>query len=260
MLNCSTYLFGNYGGKYFQYPSDSTQEQLQRVSERFDSESQIAVFSENRLMYYAYMFRTGSRSSHSYFGICAIVNDVMTYNITSMFRLFEKACQEIALSNRILTIDDGGVLNIKSTDAASLQSEHNSVSDKIEELMSEGEQYFETIPVMRCSNSNNDFCTVPNSPENQNFRAAIRKHKLVYVVKSNVPMTPDFNGLALKIKDLNDQLRMLEANNEELKKKIKLMSWNKFLSHIAVPLIFLLIAVFVAAVYFIKYNLIQLNF
>lgn len=260
MLNCSTYLFGNYGGKYFQYPSDSTQELLQSVSGRFDSESQVAMFRDGRLMYYAYMFRTGSQLSHSYFGICTIVNDVITYNLPSIFRMFETVCRKIVLNNRILTIDEGGALTVKSTDAALMQAEHNIVSAYIKELLSEGERFFETIPVMSCSIPNEDCCIVPLSAGKQSFRSAIDKHKLVYVVKSNGLMTPDLNGLALIIKNLNNQLRMLEANNEELKKRIKLMSWNKILSHIAVPLIILLIAVFAVAVILYKDNLIQLNF
>ena len=224
-MNCSTYLFGNNEGNFFQYPrEDSIEKQLRCVSEHLGSEPQISVFRADRLMYYAYMVRTNSRVSSSYFGICAIVNNVMTYNLPSMFRMFEAIFREVVLNNRILTINDQGAPAVKSTDVDLLQQEHNSVSAHIMELLSEGERFFETIKVMDCSVQNDDYYDVHLSAGKQNLKTAIDNHKLVNVVKGSDPMNPYLNGLALKIRGLNDELRTLKANNKKLQNKIKRMS------------------------------------
>lgn len=260
MLNYSTYLFGDFGGNYFQYPCDYMHAQLQRISSRFDSESQIVVYREHSLMCYAYMLRTEPRISRSFVGICLVVNGLVTYKLSSMFRMFEASLKSIVLDNRILTVDEEGKICYKTTDVVSLQVEYSRVVEYVREMLSEGERFFVDIPVFDCSISTDDCCAVPLSAGERKIMDAINGHKFVYVMKNSGISAPDFNGLTLKISQLNNELKMSKALNEELQNTIKKMNYSKSLSHFSVALMILILAASAMAFYLVKNNLIQLNF
>ena len=150
---------------------DSLKTQLQTLAKEINSESQIAVYRELNLMYYAYMRRMAGREADSYMGICVLINGMATYNLSSMFRMFES----------VLAVNNAGAIHFLKITNRSLLSEHNRVSEIIKKSISEGENYFEEMPPINYSSYFDDYQVVLLTDGERKIRSKIEDNNIVYI-------------------------------------------------------------------------------
>lgn len=258
MINFSIYFFGNSPAGYFQFPLDSLHCRLQSLSSHFDAESQIATYREQNLMYYAYMRRVTARDS--YFGICLLINGMATYNFSSLFRMFESIIQDLAIEGKTLAITKDGTLEIVKPTSMSLRNEQNRISEILKHMISEGEKYFEEMPPINYASSTDDWHAVSVNDSEDKIRSTIEDNNTVYVIKNRGLCSPAFNGLALRIEQLNEELELQKTLTANLEKKLLQYKNNYTFAQIGKILTLLFATSALAVIYMIKNQLIQLNF
>lgn len=258
MINCSTYIFGTTSDGYFQYPMDSLKTQLQPLANNFKSESQIAVFREPNLMYYAYMRRVVEKDNNLYFGICISINSMATYNLSWLFRLFESAYQEIVIEGNVLTVNNEGLIHFLKIANSSLLYEHDLISKRIKSDISDGEKYFEAMPPVNYS-SYVGFQEASLSDGVQIIMGKITINNMVYVVKNDNIGTPAFNGLILKIQQLSEELKLQRTLSADRPQKSKQVKAQKFMASLSFLLLFLLVCLTIGFIYMYTHQLITLN-
>lgn len=260
MINCSTYLFGMTSDGYFQYPMDSLKTQLQILAKNFNSESQIAVYRESNLMYYAYMRRMAGREVDSYMGICVLINGMATYNLASLFRMFESVYQGVVIEGKVLTVNNAGATHFLKITNRSLLSEHNRVSEVIKKSISDGENYFEEMPPINYSSYIDDYQVVSLTDGERKIRSKIEDNNIVYIIKNRGISNSAFNGMTLKIKQLSEELELQQAMSAELSQKLRQVKNRDFMANLSLYLLILLACIVIVFIYMYKHQLITINF
>ncbi len=104
-MNTTTYIFGNLGTGYAQYPQDYTQNIFKNVNKKQSSPAQLVIHRSNNLMYYTY---TRHLERNEYIGFCFLLNSVMISDLNGLFELFENTITHLSVSGEILKINNLG--------------------------------------------------------------------------------------------------------------------------------------------------------
>lgn len=259
MINCSTYLFGMTSNGYFQYPMDFLKTRLQILAKNFNSESQIAVYRESNLMYYAYMRQVSWKEVDSYIGICVVVNGKATYNLASLFRMFESVYQGMVIEGKVLTVNNDGATHFLKIINSSLLSEYDRISEVIKKSIADGENYFEEMPPINYSYYIDDYQVVPLTDGALKIRSKIEDNNIVYVIKNNGINNSAFNGMTLKIKQLSEELELQRAMSAELSHKLRQVKNRNFIANLSLYLIIFLSCIVIVFIYMYMNQLITIN-
>lgn len=260
MVNSSTYFFGTTSDGYFQYPMDSLKMQLQILAKNINAESQIAVYREPNLMYYAYMRRIVDGKADTYIGVCVLINGMATYNIASLFRMFESVYQGMVIEGKVLTVNDAGATHFLKMTNRTLLSEHNRISEIIKKSISDGENYFEEMPPINYSSNIDDYQVLSLIDGERKIRSKIDENNIVYIVKNRSISNSAFNGMTLKIKQLSEELKLQRAVSADLSQKLKQVKNREFMANLSVYMFFLFVCIVIVFIYMYRHQLITINF
>lgn len=259
MINCSTYFFEGIKRGYYQYPLDSLSEQFKSYQDHFNCDSQIVVHRHPNLVYYTYMRKLLNDNGNGCFGISIVINGLETSSIKSLFRLFERVFQSIVSEGIILTIDASGNITPKEAQFASFAKHFDQISDNISSLINAGRSSFVPMMPVNYSASWDDYVCISLSEGDSTLKERLTQFNVLYITNNNETSSPELNGLAVRIKNLSEQLEYLKERNQELEKKLSghdsSTSWKSF----SFSLLAILVVLVLGLVYCINCGLLSLN-
>lgn len=111
-MNVSIYIFGEFTAGYSQYPSDYTTDIFQKFYKQSKAQTQLCIHRDGDIMYYAYIRKL---ADERYIGLCAVVNDLMLSNISSLFSLFERLISGMINRSELIMLDELGNISTNVT-------------------------------------------------------------------------------------------------------------------------------------------------
>lgn len=99
-MNCTTYLFGNFGSGFTQYPFDSTNDIFVKCYSLARHSQQMFVLRRSRQMFYVFIKHLDS--SKKYIGIGVVFSDMMLTSFDNVYKMFEDAVRVLAVEGEIL--------------------------------------------------------------------------------------------------------------------------------------------------------------
>lgn len=106
-MNLTTYIFGNLGSGYSQYPDDYTKTIFSNMQKGAKATTQICVHRENDVMYYGYIRQL---EDNDYLGICAVINGVAITHLDRLFETFETIISMMVRNGYLIHFGDNGEL------------------------------------------------------------------------------------------------------------------------------------------------------
>ena len=106
-MNCTVYLFGEFGLGYTQYPQDGAEDIFRHIASRAEAQTQIAIHRDGNLMYYVYLRRLDEGEGH-YIGYGFRVEGLLFRDLSPLFDLFGSTFENIVIADRLLTLNSRG--------------------------------------------------------------------------------------------------------------------------------------------------------
>jgi hypothetical protein len=106
-VNCTVYLFGEFGLGYTQYPQDGAEDIFRHGAAHSQAQTQIVIHRDGNLMYYAYIRKLDEGEGH-YNGYGFKVDGLMFRDLTPLFDLFGSTLENMVIADRLLSLNDRG--------------------------------------------------------------------------------------------------------------------------------------------------------
>ena len=112
-MNVNTYMFGNFGRGYEQYPQDQTRDVMVTFSNMLKKDVQFFIHRKGDIMYYVILQSLPTsffkrRSQRRYFGLGIIANGVAISNLPQLITAMKNAQENAPISGKLLTYDAKG--------------------------------------------------------------------------------------------------------------------------------------------------------
>lgn len=106
-MNCTVYLFGEFGLGYTQYPQDGAEDIFRHIASHAEAQTQIAIHRDGNLMYYVYLRRLDEGEGH-FIGYGFKVEGLLFRDLSPLFDLFGSTFENIVIADRLLTLNSRG--------------------------------------------------------------------------------------------------------------------------------------------------------
>lgn len=106
-MNLTTYIFGNLGNGYTQYPDDYARAIFANMHKEAKATTQIIVHRNNDVMYYAYIRQL---EENEHLGLCAAINGVAITRVNGLFDIFENIVGMMVRNGYLIHYGDNGEL------------------------------------------------------------------------------------------------------------------------------------------------------
>lgn len=106
-MNCTVYLFGEFGLGYTQYPQDGAEDIFRHIAAHAEAQTQIAIHRDGNLMYYVYLRRLDEGEGH-FIGYGFRVEGLLFRDLSPLFDLFGSTFENIVIADRLLTLNSRG--------------------------------------------------------------------------------------------------------------------------------------------------------
>ena len=203
---------------------------------------------------------SSSRTISNFLGLSIVINGWETNSIKSLFRLFERVFQEIVSDGRILTMDKEGSIILTDDYYSSCLKCFDQISDKINRYINVGSHTFSPMQPIIYSSTDADYDIVSLSEEGNTLKDRMGLFNILYVTKSDRTTSAEFNGLSVRIGNLNDQIAFLKEENEQLKKEISGNAPSDAWKTIAITAITITVVLLIVFLYGLSCGLISFNF
>lgn len=251
MINCSIYFFAKTDKGYSQYPNDFLSVEFKKYGENLYAESQLVVNKKEHLMYYTYLRQLPGNGNNSFFGISVVINSLATYNIKSMFKLFEVEVQEMVVDGDILDFDENGKLQVVVTDLGEHGNELDIVAKDIKEKVEDGSSSFVSMPPINYSIDPDSYKIVDLSEGSGVFQEYLSAYNTIIFPKNSGVNSTNFNGVSVKIQKLNEEIRLRDEKIEELEKKLREQNGHSsgWITYVLIAFLFVAIVAFVCIIF-----------
>ena len=226
-MNCSIYLFGNFGRGITLYPNDYVKDIFKEFISRVSAPTQLIIHRDGAIMNYGYIRKL---ENNHLFGICIQVNGQSLTTINKLFEVFEDITTNVVVRGDIIQLNRQGNLisNIVELTDKSEEVERivNYCQLELEKLSSD----CQTLPPIDYSTTDNDVSRFRDSDNNQDIVNSSVKNGYTFIYKAH-----DYDSLALSgyrtilsslnkeneanrraIKELNSQLSKLKRQKKQL--------------------------------------------
>ena len=106
-MNCTVYLFGEFGLGYTQYPQDGAEDIFRHGAALAETQTQIAIHRDGNRMYYAYLRKLDEGEGH-YLGMGLMVEGYMFRDVNPLFDIFGTQFENIVIADRLLSLNSRG--------------------------------------------------------------------------------------------------------------------------------------------------------
>ena len=125
-MNCSVYIFGDFGVGYTQYPEGYVQDIIYKFVEQSSAISQIVIHRDKNLMYYGYVRKLDV--PERYIGFCVLLNGVRLSHLANLFSVYEDAVADLVTHGEILCFNEHDQLSSFEGKLIDLQHEVERIS------------------------------------------------------------------------------------------------------------------------------------
>ena len=218
-MNHSTYLFGNFGAGYTQYPEDFTKELL-RSSVLDYGKTSISIYRDGDLMYYVYI-RKLYGDDKKYIGIAIIYNDGYIDNLQNLFTAFENCISNIVLKGEILELNDYGEIQAVATKLYYKKAEYEWICSMLDSEIKDRNFSFKRLPALNYAADRYSTCSLSESSSSSDVTEAIKNYSIIRVLKNSDYDSQALKGYSGKLRKLYDENQVLMQQNQDLSSTIK---------------------------------------
>ncbi|MBR5563402.1 MAG: hypothetical protein IKW11_04160 [Bacteroidales bacterium] len=223
-MNHSTYIFGELGSGYTQYPDDSTK-QLLSLGVNKNAQTSITLCRADSLIYYVYV--RNLKGIDKYLGLAVAFNSLYTPSIKALFSCFEECVSNIILSGDILEFNEEGDVVNKNTRLHNQKEAIDKIVRHIDLLIADSKLTFEALPPLNYSISALEQATLAESASVADIKNAILNSNVIRVYKNS-----DFDSIAIKgfssrLKKISAEKNLLEKANKELTEELSKVKKQK---------------------------------
>ena len=216
-MNHSTYIFGELGSGYTQYPNDSTK-QLLSLGVNKNAQTSITLCRAEKLMYCIYVRQL--QNPDSYLGIAVCFNGVYTPNINTLFSCFEECYSSIILSGDILEFNENGDVVNKNIRLYDCKEALDKITRHLDVLISESSLTFVELPPVNYAISALEQTTLSEAASAADVRKAITNSNIVRFLKNSDYDSIAIKGFSSKLKKLSAEKTSLETDNKALSEEL----------------------------------------
>lgn len=153
------------------------------------------------------------------FGICVVLNGVLTYKLIHLFKLFERKFEQLVTEGCLLCFDNDGRIKVDEHSWIFPDAICDDYNKQFNDSFSENYSHFEQLPPLNYS-TREESVTVCIADGDSSIRDAINAYNTVVVVKSPVSSSLTFNGYSVKLARLSNDLEQKNALIGELQEKM----------------------------------------
>lgn len=231
MLNCSVYIFGDFGHGHTQFPDDYARDiferfRCQEFHQQVSYKSQMAIHRDGNLMYYGYVRKLKKNSQ--YIGFCILLNGAMFTTVHRLFPLFENAVEKMILMGQIIGFDESGSFVSMVDKLSDEPQEVISLADMIRRRVDKMEAKTKPLPPVNYAVSKTKKTFFSMEASDSEVVEASVKYSFVYVGKDKQYDTSALRDHASTIKtlykeknDLLSQYHQLEIRYNNLNRQKK---------------------------------------
>ena len=211
-MNTTTYIFGNLGTGYAQYPQDYTQNIFKNVNKKQSSPAQLVIHRSNNLMYYTY---TRHLERNEYIGFCFLLNSVMISDLNGLFELFENTITHLSVSGEILKINNLGEIVAHAASLVSHKRILLQIISSLENDLNKLEPSLQKLPTQSYSISKEEEKRFAISSDTQEDILSAY-YTFVYRFITKEEDSHALTGYKRWIKRLNQEKKELQEDNDKL--------------------------------------------
>lgn len=217
-MNFSFYLFGTPTSGFDQYPWDNNKLFFHEISQRLQAQSQLTIYRNGRLVYYAYSHKLSSVGYYNYFGICLVFNGTYCRNNKQLFELFETTYSDVVLNGKILQIDKSGKISFATDQFIHREPEIQRIKfifeDKIEGTLSK-----DFVILTSAVQVGNGAKTLFANAGNDDILSAVQHYDRVLILSDEKSES--------ELDRIHKMLSELYTEKQHLNKEYKKLLWQK---------------------------------
>lgn len=209
-MNCTIYLFGNFGQGITLYPDDYTKNIFKEFISRANAPTQLIIHRDGAIMNYGYIRRI---ENEHLFGICVQINGQYLTSVNKLFETFEGITTNIVVRGDIIRLNNQGNLISSVSKFTDKQQEVDRIISYSQTELSKISVYCQTLPNIDYSTSNDDIRNFKDTDYYRNIVNSSVKNGYTFIYKKE-----DYDSLALS--GYRSTLYSLYKENETNKNKI----------------------------------------
>ncbi len=246
-MNHSTYIFGEFGSGYTQYPDDYAKDIFKSVATCNEVKTQIAIRRYDNLVYYIYVRRLYSKSvPNKYIGVAVSFNDLYCNDIKQMFSIFEGTMAELVVVGKILEFTDAGDVTVKAIKLHQERTEVDRIMQHISLSIDKISGYsFRKLPPLNYAAGADKFVLLPTTATAADINSNIKLFNLIHIYKNEDYDTQLLVGYSGKIKSLNKQIENLTNTTKELSDELTKVHRQKKHTRVVAALVLMVVVVII---------------
>ena len=146
---------------------------------------------------------------------------MITYNVRALFKIFERAYEQMVISGRMLQFADNGNVVIEPSGWDSAEATSGETTSKISSYLEEGSEHFEVIPPINYGASVHDATYVALSEGDDEVRSRIINFPTTHITKNLDLSSNIFNSYSAKLAKLQEDNSLLKALISDLRNNRK---------------------------------------
>lgn len=219
MLNCSVYIFGDFGHGHTQFPDDYARDifeqfRRQEFHQQVSYKSQMAIHREGNLMYYGYVRKLKKNSQ--YIGFCVLLNGAMFTTVHLLFQLFENAIEKMIINGQVIGFDESGGFVPMMNSVTDKPQEVARLADMIRRRVDKMEAKTKPLPSVNYAVSKAEKKSFNMKTSDKEVVEASVKYSFVYVGKDKQYDTSALCGYESTIKTLYKEKKDLLSQYHQL--------------------------------------------
>ena len=228
-MNCSVYLFGDFGKGYTQYPDDYAQSIFQNFYAKATAGSQVTIHRNRNLMYYGYVRKLeGEKADKQYIGFCVLLNGVMLTKISDLFSLFENTIANLVVNGDILEFNDQGDIVSKIDKLYEKQQEVDRATEMIRNGILKFESDCKQLPPVNYGIANNEAKSFSVDDDNTSIVDATCTYSYTYIYKPEDYNTQSLSSYKGIVNRLNrEKLEITDKYNKLSEEYQKVLQQKK---------------------------------
>ncbi|MBQ0142547.1 MAG: hypothetical protein KBT06_07100 [Prevotellaceae bacterium] len=225
-MNSSVYIYGDLSNGYTQYPDeDHSSAIFQKFYTQSKSTTQIAIYRDGNLMYYAYLRKL---EHNKYIGLCVLLNGIMITRFESLFSLFEGVISNLVTNGYLIKFDERGNLTANTNKLYMNHEEIDLVTTSLKAGFNNLEASAKRLPPINYAVNNTSVKNFSVEDSEDDILQSSYTNGYTYIYKSknyNTAAIDSYRGVLSRVSKQNDQLKKenadLIASNEKIKKQKK---------------------------------------
>ena len=237
-MNISTYVFGELGNGFIQYPDDFTYATFKHFCDNCKARTQLAIHRNDTLMYYAYLRQLDKGKT---LGLCCVINGSYICDLTKLFTACERVVENMAREGCIVHYSDQGDITANVGHLYDCQEELVLVTRWLNMEFEKQDSNTRPLPPVSYSTSALSQKHFLFADDAQEITKSSYTNGFTYVDKDRGFDTPQMNsyrGVIIKkdkkIEELKETCKNLDSKVSSLKRQQRNTTWVSMLLIVAV--------------------------